>query len=153
MLVSSLDVYPTFAAVAGAEASDNLDGVNLLPYLTGEKDGVPHDALYFRWYDTRNPSYQGKIIRSGPWRLVTYHKSSTNKSKPSASLVTELFNVEEDPGETQDLTDRHREVMHELTALYQEWEKTLPPIDHDFKYAPGIQMPSGYGWAYARERK
>ena len=44
--VSSLDISATALAAAKTEAPANLDGVNLIPYLTGEKEGRPHDALY-----------------------------------------------------------------------------------------------------------
>lgn len=46
--VIQLDATATAVAAAGVKA-DNLDGVNLLPYLSGEQAGAPHDALYWRF--------------------------------------------------------------------------------------------------------
>ncbi|MBM4153419.1 MAG: aryl-sulfate sulfohydrolase [Lentisphaerae bacterium] len=49
--VISLDVAATALAQSGHHAprDDSLDGVDLLPFLTGAKDGAPHETLYWRW--------------------------------------------------------------------------------------------------------
>src|SRR5207244_13565356 len=49
--VIQIDIHPTALAAAGAEApaEAKFDGVNLLPYVTGEKSGAPHEALYWRF--------------------------------------------------------------------------------------------------------
>ena len=48
--VISLDLLPTAVAAAGGEIKPewNLDGVNLLPYLTKKNDGAPHSVLFWR---------------------------------------------------------------------------------------------------------
>ena len=46
-LVSSMDIFPTSLAAAGENVSDaHLDGVNLIPFLTGEETGPPHHQLF-----------------------------------------------------------------------------------------------------------
>jgi uncharacterized sulfatase len=47
--VISLDVAATAVSLAGLPSDPQLDGVNLVPYLTGEDNSVPHEALYWRW--------------------------------------------------------------------------------------------------------
>ncbi|GDX10651.1 hypothetical protein LBMAG57_24230 [Verrucomicrobiota bacterium] len=49
--VIQFNIHPTALAAAGVEAPGEakLDGVNLLPYPTGEKSGPPHDALCWRF--------------------------------------------------------------------------------------------------------
>ncbi len=47
--VHSLDVAATALAAAGLPREPELDGVDLLPYVTGAKDGAPHETLYWRW--------------------------------------------------------------------------------------------------------
>ena len=63
--VIQLDILPTALAAAGVEIKPEwkLDGVNLLPYLNGQKSGVPHEALYWRFG-------QQMAIRMGDWKLV-----------------------------------------------------------------------------------
>ena len=50
-MVSSLDIVPTTLALAGAKIRPEwqLDGVNLLPYISGEKPGKPHKTLFWRY--------------------------------------------------------------------------------------------------------
>ena len=65
--VSSLDVAPTFTALAGAEAAKParpFDGVDLMPYLRGEKTGLADRQLKWRFTIS-------KAIRQGKWKLVS----------------------------------------------------------------------------------
>jgi len=63
--VIQLDILPTALAAAGVAARPEwkLDGVNLLPFLSGEKSGAPHEALYWRFG-------QQIAVRKGDWKLV-----------------------------------------------------------------------------------
>jgi arylsulfatase A-like enzyme len=63
--VSTLDFMPTFLAVAGQPVSpaDNLDGVNLLPYLRGENSLSPHETLLWRFTISA-------ANRDGDWKLI-----------------------------------------------------------------------------------
>src|SRR5262249_38581618 len=63
--VSSLDLVPTLMALAGVKRqdTDRLDGVDLIPYLTGAKTGVPHDVLFWRM----EPNF---AVRAGKWKLI-----------------------------------------------------------------------------------
>jgi arylsulfatase A-like enzyme len=47
--VIALDVAATAVAAAGLDHPEEMDGVNLLPYLTGEKPGDPHEMLFWRF--------------------------------------------------------------------------------------------------------
>ncbi len=49
--VSSLDVAATCMSLAGINLPKKLDGVNLIPYLTGKINSSPHEALYWRFWD------------------------------------------------------------------------------------------------------
>ena len=65
--VIALDFLPTSLAAAGEEVPKDLDGVNLLPFLTGEASGVPHETLFWR-----SGGFGGKhSVRRGNWKLVT----------------------------------------------------------------------------------
>jgi arylsulfatase A-like enzyme len=114
--VIALDFLPTLVALAGgSEPQDRvIDGVDLMPFLTGEKQGAPHERLFWR---TQGP--QGNhAVRQGPWKLV--HK---------AGSAPELYDLSSDVGESRDLAAEQPGKVQELQAAIAEWEKgTIPPI-------------------------
>ena len=65
--VISLDIFATITALVQAPVDPvrPLDGVNLMPYLTGENPGSPHDTIYLRMFD--RGAY---AVRSGDYKLV-----------------------------------------------------------------------------------
>jgi arylsulfatase A-like enzyme len=110
--VSTLDVLPTALAAANEKSvsKEPLDGVNLLPYLTGSVTGDPHPQLYWRM---KARSYWA--IRSGDHKLVMMR-----------SREPRLFDLKQDIAETTDLSAQLPEVRAKLQALYNDWAATLP---------------------------
>ena len=107
--VIQLDLHPTALAAAGVEAKDaKFDGVNLLPHLEGKVTTPPHDTLYWRFGDQM-------AIRHGNLKLVQGRGAEQRM----------LFDLAADIGEQKDLTAEKPEVVRELTAKYDEWNKTL----------------------------
>jgi len=106
--VSSTDIFATAAAVAGAAPKNGrkLDGVNLMPYLSGESSGRPHETLYWR---------QGlnTAVRVGDWKLLRHGRGSTNGP-------WELYDLAPDLGEEQDLAAAEPQRRE---ALLRVWEK------------------------------
>jgi arylsulfatase A-like enzyme len=125
-----LDVLPTVLAAAGVSAGEGaaLDGVNLLPYLRGEKAAAPHEALYWR--------FGGQMaVRAGDWKLVKAAEGGGRAGGGGAALRREkatvegakLFNLRDDIGEATDLAAKQPEKVKELAALWQAWDATLVP--------------------------
>jgi len=108
--VISLDLFPTALAAAGIEKPNdlNLDGVNLVPYLTGERDGRPHQTLYWRFRNSH-------AVRDGDWKLLV-----------TPSNLQLLFNLADDIGEVNDLSNSHPDIVAELSAKFEAWNDTLP---------------------------
>jgi arylsulfatase B len=100
--ITSMDLLPTCAAAAGIDPPGELDGINLLPYLSGERKGNPHELFFWR---------QGKkkALRKGYWKVVYNPRNQE----------WELFNLTEDLGEKENLIDRHPEKGE---TLKKEWE-------------------------------
>ena len=98
--VISLDLLPTALAAAGVKVSADakFDGVNLLPFLTGEKSGAPHDALYWRFGEQM-------AIRAGDYKLVRYDSNADTRTGKRNQPVTgaKLYNLSMDISETKDL--------------------------------------------------
>ena len=115
--VISLDIAATAIAAAGGAAPPNLDGVDLRPFLTGERSGSPHDALYWRL----GPQ---KAIRQGRWKLVDW-RDFTAKQQSG----WQLFDLTTDTGESHDLAATHPEVVRELSQAWERWNgKNVGPL-------------------------
>ena len=100
--VAHIDVFATAAAAAGAALPDDrpIDGVDLVPYLTGAAEGRPHEALFWR-----SGHYQ--TVRAGDWKL------QVSERPPK----TWLFDLAEDPTEQRNVADRHPEMVDALRVL------------------------------------
>ncbi len=94
---------------AGAEAK--LDGVDLLPYLTGKNEARPHETLYWRFGNQW-------AIRHGDWKLV-----AAGRSDPAG----ELYNLAEDISELKNLAADMPEKVQELQTLYDTWNAEQAP--------------------------
>jgi arylsulfatase A-like enzyme len=115
--VISLDIAATAIAAAGHSPSAKLDGVDLRPFLTGERSGIPHDALYWRL----GPQ---KAIRQGRWKLVDW-RDFTAKQQSG----WQLFDLTKDIGESTDLAATHPEVVRELSQAWERWNgRNVDPL-------------------------
>jgi arylsulfatase A-like enzyme len=104
--VISLDILPTAAAVAKLPRDHKMDGVNLIPYLTGKKKTAPHDTLFWR-------TGQNHAVRKGNWKLV------------KMGGKTALFDLTSDIGETRDLTAERPDVTKEIEKAYEQWNSQM----------------------------
>lgn len=111
--VVSLDITRTAAELAGAAPGD-MEGVNLLPFLKGEKDGAPHEGIYFR---RRNHAAWGVVTPDGYKWL-----------KDDWDGENELFNLFADIGERTDLIDREPERAKAMEAQWKAWDEDNIPF-------------------------
>lgn len=116
-------------AAVGVKPSQGakLDGVNLLPYLLGEKSGRPHDVLYWRFnFPARQPQKHKWAIRQGDWKLFTDIDLNRSERLVRADHVM-LVNLADDPGETTDLSEQHPEKVTALKEAWDDWNAQLQP--------------------------
>lgn len=102
--VISLDIFATATELAQVTPKSELDGVNLIPFLTKKNLGAPHKQLFWRKYDD-----QSMAMRSGNIKLVQ-HKTP-NK---------ELYNLAEDVSESIILKDSV--LFNQLSNAYNDWD-------------------------------
>lgn len=106
--VSTLDIFPTVAALTGVKAPAALDGVNLLPFLQGTPTGAPHAALFF--------SIGGfGAVRQDQWKLML-----------SPTGVPSLYDLAHDVEEKHDLAPLHPDRVAELTTKWKAWFAGMP---------------------------
>jgi arylsulfatase A-like enzyme len=110
-----IDLMATFIDVGnarypqqvGERKVDQLQGKSLLPIFQN-KERDPHESLYFHFGSDR-------ALRQGPWKLV------------SAKLGKwELYNLDEDRSELNDLADKHPD---RVTAMSKEWFRLAKDVD------------------------
>jgi arylsulfatase B len=105
--VSSMDIFATASAIAGAKTPKQVEGVDLIPFLTGKDNGRPHQTLYWR--------QGGKTaLRHGDWKLVRM-----GKRLESGKAKWELYDLSKDISEEKNLATSHPERLSELVELWE----------------------------------
>ncbi len=121
--IIQLDVLPTALAAAHINVPPGwkLDGVNLLPYLTGANAGTPHDVLFWRLGEQM-------AIRKGDWKLVYAPDGplrDVDHNVPRDLSAAQLFNLASDISESKNVAAAHPDKVKELTALWRKWNAQL----------------------------
>jgi arylsulfatase A-like enzyme len=108
----SMDFVPMALRAAGLPLPSDrvLDGKNPTATLTGRAPS-PHEYLYWSWGSRSN------AIRKGRYKLIR-EKNSTNKD-------WQLFDLQNDIGETANLLAAKPEIAEQLKAEYELWEKEV----------------------------
>lgn len=109
--VTAMDIFPTSAINCAIPLPDSAgyDGVNLLPYLTGNQHGAPHERLY--------------------WRANHVHVIQVDSMKLILSTRDQwlhLFDLKHDKSELIDLHEEDPETVRQLQEYFEQWNATLP---------------------------
>lgn len=130
--ISNLDLYPTILEMLQVKNKNaHQDGLSLWPVLQGEK--LPerplfwHFPIYLEAYDPqtddgRDPVFRtrpGSAMRLGKWKLHEYFEDG----------MLELYNLQQDAGEKNNLAQKYPVQTQKLYKLLQEWRKqTQAPV-------------------------
>ena len=106
--VVSYDVAATAVALAGLPSDPVLDGVNLIPFFTGQNKAAPHDSICWRWVAQ-------SAIREGKWTLLVGGDRSY------------LYDLDADPEEKHNLFAQQPEIAGKLRAKLESWGAQLQP--------------------------
>ena len=102
------DFLPTACDVAGIEAPADIDGISFLPELLG-KEQAEHKAMYWEFI-----SQGGKqAVRKGKWKLVKLDVLDPDKTR------VELYDLENDRAEQNDVAEKYPEVLAEMKKLLE----------------------------------
>ncbi len=104
--VISLDVAATAVAVAGLDHPDELDGKNLIPYLTTQSQQEPHEALYWRFWDQ-------SAVRMGDWKFL------------KAGDREYLFDLSSIEHEKVNLIEKHSNRAQAMKSKLERWGSEL----------------------------
>jgi arylsulfatase A-like enzyme len=106
--VISLDIFATAAALTKVKPNNPIDGVNLIPYLTGKNSGQPHDALY--WRGSNGDKW---AIRTAQDKMLILGSK------------TERYDINTDIAEAKDLHAAAPDKSVSLKTLIEQWKKGL----------------------------
>jgi arylsulfatase A-like enzyme len=143
----TIDILPTVAHLCGAKLpAHKIDGKNILPLITGEPNAQsPHEAYYF---------YYGRelqAVRMGKWKLHFPHGYRTMAGRPGgtsgkpnpysqAKIGKELFDLENDIGETTNVADEHPEIVKRIEELANKMREDLGD-SREKRQGKGVREP------------
>jgi arylsulfatase A-like enzyme len=114
--ISSLDIFATLSELSGSPTNPEkpLDGVNLIPYLSGENNNEPHEAIYIRKFDQNRHA-----VRNGVHKLI-YLSDFSNKK-----LFDLSTNISESDSKNLYFDAGFLERRNELDTMRVRWEEGL----------------------------
>lgn len=150
--IHNVDFYPTFLAVAGAQASQQLDGESLLPLFKGSGQ-LRRKAVFWHFpgylddpvIRGRDPVFRTRpisVIRKGDWKLHLYHEEwqlDGGREKLATNNAVELYNIKADIGERNNLANTNKSKRNELLNDLLQWFKATNapmPTERNPAYAP-----------------
>jgi arylsulfatase A len=132
----SYDFYPTFLAAAGGSlpATQTIDGLSLLPILTGLQDRLERNAIHWH-YPHYHHDRPASAIREGDWKLIEYLDGTGE---------VELYHIAEDIGEQKNLASERNGKVADLKKKLDNWRTDViarMPIAN-----PGYEPDRAHEW-------
>lgn len=108
--IIALDVFATVVSAASAEKfiKNNIDGVNLIPYINGDIIGSPHDYLFWK-----NPDKDIDVIRDNRYKYIRVKDDEY------------IFDLDNDISEENNIISSSIPIYQKLKLKFKEWEKDM----------------------------
>jgi len=104
------DLLPTLCDLAGVTTPDNVDGLSMVPTMTGRGTQEEHDYLYWEFYEAGGK----RALRMGKWKAVR----NGLRDNPDAKI--ELYDIERDLAEKDDLAQANPEVVAQARRYFEQ---------------------------------
>ncbi|MEM6329127.1 MAG: sulfatase-like hydrolase/transferase [Planctomycetota bacterium] len=116
--IHAIDIVPTVVGAASGSfgPGETIDGVNLLPYINGDVQGVPHEALYLRRANNNQSA-----VRVGDWKLI-YR---------GVDGFFSLYNLATDIGETNNVAAQNPEIVAQLQRVMTDFDVQMDKARFD----------------------
>lgn len=147
--IVNMDFFPTFQHILRVELEGKtLDGVNILPLLTGKKiEDRPlfwHFPIYLQAYNTQEDDGKDPLFRTRPGSTILYQNWKLHQYFEDSDL--ELYNLENDLGERNNLVEKYPEKVEQLLTMLNTWRSEInAPIptklnsEYDPNYIPEMK--------------
>lgn len=149
--VSMLDWWPTFVKLAGGQIPppQTLDGIDLLPLLTGAVKDQPRPLYHYF-------GVQLQAVREGRWKLLVPIAEYPTPVPPSLWFVHQpalferqhrlwpqptLYDLTTDPGETKNLAAEHPDIVQRLLGLARAFDTRFQREQKPMEILPGPPPP------------
>lgn len=108
--VISIDIMPTICAALNIDMPNDrvYDGKNILPAISGKLKNPLHEELYFDGHDNT------WAVRDGDWKLLFSKKGNL-----------ELYNLDSDMIEQNNLVAQNPDKTNELKSKYEKWQSEM----------------------------
>jgi arylsulfatase A-like enzyme len=124
-----MDYYPTVLDYTGIglNPDQHIDGISLKPLLEGETK-ISHEQLFWDFPHYHGSGWTpGRAMRKGPWKLIYFFENE----------IYELYNLDNDIGEQNNLAAIYPEKLKEMKKLLNVWGDEInaqkPKINENFK--------------------
>ncbi|MEY2917795.1 MAG: hypothetical protein RIS73_1509, partial [Bacteroidota bacterium] len=105
--LSLWDMYPTFQQLAGLPVDKKVDGISIVPALLKKGEQPQHDYLYWEFHENNGR----QALRWKDWKLVKLNVNAT------ASTIVELYNLQDDPSEKNNVAIKFPDMVKKLDAM------------------------------------
>jgi arylsulfatase len=103
------DVLPTLSEIAGIEPAEKTDGISFLPLLLGKESQNKHEYLYWEFPESGGQ----QAVRMGKWKGI-------RKNIKQDSLRVQLYNLEEDIQELNDVSAQNPEIVQKIESIFKK---------------------------------
>jgi arylsulfatase A len=101
------DMYPTFQQLADLPVDKKVDGISIVPTLLKKGKQAQHDYLYWEFHENNGR----QALRWKDWKLVKLNMNAT------ASTIVELYNLQDDPSEKDNVAIKFPDMVKKLDAM------------------------------------
>jgi len=117
-IASTMDILPTFARLAGAEAPRDriIDGIDVWPLLSGQAGAKGRETFFYYRTDLL------QAVRSGKWKLIVAEQEGKKLNRLD---TPKMYDLEKDIGETTDVAAKNPDVVKKLTGYIEKCREDL----------------------------
>jgi arylsulfatase A-like enzyme len=117
------DFVPTFAELIGADAPSGIDGISMMPTLMGTPNQQQHEIMYWEFHEQGGK----QAMRKDNWKIVKLNVNDSTKT------TFELYNLENDLAETNNLASTYPDTLEMLKPLIENSHVRNPEFRFDWE--------------------
>lgn len=113
-MTCQMDIFPTLCELTNIPIPNTVDGKSLVPFITGQSERL-YDSAFSVYKDVQ------RMVKKDHWKLIRYYRSRTTGI---GTDTIQLFNVEEDPWETNNLAfnPEYAAKVEQLSQCMKQWQ-------------------------------